>query len=99
MAFTIMTNWILFLLHTLIIHINRQTFDTFLVFRFSDYISGGILAEGLSVARYEKSVPQSLNVELSFQSTAYQTDNEKQGLNDINVLVDRVSIFDTEGNR
>ncbi|XP_025417426.1 pancreatic triacylglycerol lipase-like isoform X2 [Sipha flava] len=64
----------------------------------SDYISGGILAEGLSVAKYDKSVPRNLNVELSFQSLAYQTENEKYGMNNINVLVDRISIFDTEGN-
>lgn len=37
-------------------------------------------------------------VELSFQSLTYQTENEKYGLNIINVLVDRVSIYDTEGN-
>jgi len=67
--------------------------------RHTDYISGGLLAEGLSVARYEKSVQRYLNVELSFQSLAYQTENEKHGLNSIvNVVVDKVSIFDTEGN-
>jgi len=67
--------------------------------RHTDYISGGLLAEGLSVARYEKSVQRYLNVELSFQSLAYQTENEKYGLNGIlNVVVDKVSIFDTEGN-
>lgn len=71
----------------------------FVISRLSDYISGGLLAEGLSVARYEKTVPKSLNVELSFQSLAYQTENEKYGLNDqINVIVDKISIFDTEGN-
>ncbi|VVC40073.1 Hypothetical protein CINCED_3A010000 [Cinara cedri] len=64
----------------------------------ADYISGGILAEGLSAAKYDKSVPKSIPVELSFQSLAYQTENEKYGLNIINVLVDKVSIFDTEGN-
>lgn len=65
----------------------------------TDYILGGLLAEGLSVARYEKSVQRYLNVELSFQSLAYQTENEKQGLDSIvNVIVDKVSIFDTEGN-
>jgi hypothetical protein len=69
-----------------------------LTFRHSDYISGGILAEGLSVAKYDKSVPRNLNVELSFQSLAYQTENEKYGMNNVNVLVDRISIFDTEGN-
>jgi len=67
--------------------------------RHSDYISGGLLAEGLSVAKYEKSVQRYLNVELSFQSLAYQTENEKHGLNsNFNVVVDKVSIFDTEGN-
>lgn len=67
--------------------------------RHTDYISGGLLAEGLSVARYEKSVRKYLNVELSFQSLAYQTENENHGgLNsNINVVVDKVSIFDTEG--
>lgn len=70
----------------------------FFIFRLSDYISGGILAEGLSVARYDKSIPQSLNVELSFQSTAYQTENDNQWLNIVSVLVDRMSVFDTEGN-
>lgn len=67
-------------------------------FRYSDYISGGILAEGLSVAKYDKTVPGNLNVELSFQSLAYQTENEKYGMNNVNILVDRISIFDTEGN-
>lgn len=71
----------------------------FLISRLSDHISGGLLAEGLSVARYEKIVPKILNVELSFQSLAYQMENEKYRLNDqINVIVDKVSIFDTEGN-
>jgi len=66
--------------------------------RHTDYISGGLLAEGLSVAKYEKTVQRYLNVELSFQSLSYQTENEKHGLNSIiNVVVDRVSIFDTEG--
>ncbi|KAL5241245.1 hypothetical protein ACI65C_008655 [Semiaphis heraclei] len=65
----------------------------------TDYISGGLLAEGLSVARYEKSVQKYLNVEMSFQSLAYQTENEKHGLNsNVNVVVDKISIFDTEGN-
>lgn len=68
------------------------------IYRQPDYISGGLSAEGLSVAKYEKSVPTNLNVELSFQSLAYQTENERQGSNVVNVLVDRVSIFDTEGN-
>jgi len=64
-----------------------------------DYISGGLLAEGLSVARYEKSVQKHLNIELSFQSLAYQTENEKYGLSTIiDVVVDKISIFDTEGN-
>jgi len=67
-----------------------------LLFRLSDHISGGLLAEGLSVAMYDKSVPKHFNVELSFQSLAYQTENERHG--PINVLVDRVSVFDTEGN-
>lgn len=66
--------------------------------RNADYISGGILSEGLSVSKYEKSVAKNISVELSFQSLAYQTENEKYGLNIINVLVDRVSVFDTEGN-
>lgn len=69
------------------------------VFRLSDHISGGLLAEGLAVARYEKSVPEYLNVELSFQSLAYQTENEKHyGSDVVNVFVDKVSVFDTEGN-
>lgn len=69
------------------------------VYRQTDYISGGLLAEGLSVARYEKSVQKYLNVEMSFQSLAYQTENEKHGLNsNVNVVVDKISIFDTEGN-
>lgn len=71
----------------------------FSVLRLSDYISGGILSEGLGVARYEKSVPARLNVELSFQSLAYQTENEKlHGSDAVNVFVDKVSVFDTEGN-
>jgi len=68
-------------------------------FRLSDHISGGLLAEGLSVAMYDKSVARHVNVELSFQSLAYQTEHERYGSNAaVNVLVDRVSVFDTEGN-
>jgi len=70
----------------------------FFIFRQPDFISGGILAEGLSVARYDKIVPKTLNIELSFHSLAYQMENDKYGLIIPDVLVDRVFIFDTEGN-
>ncbi|XP_050532433.1 pancreatic triacylglycerol lipase-like [Daktulosphaira vitifoliae] len=64
----------------------------------SDQISGGLLAEGLSVCRYEKPAPQQLNVELSFQSLAYQAETIGPGSTNVTVFVDRLTVYDTEGN-
>lgn len=57
------------------------------------------MAEGLSVSRYEKTVPKMLNVELSFQSSlhTYIDTSDQYELNAIDLLVDRVTVFDTTG--
>lgn len=58
------------------------------------------MAEGLSVARYEMPVPQTLNVELSFQTLlqGYMPGiSDKYAFGAVDVLVDRVSVFDMEG--
>lgn len=57
------------------------------------------MAEGLSVSRYEKSVPKVLNVELSFQSSlhTYLDAADQYDLNAVDLLVDRVTVFDTTG--
>ncbi|XP_050435762.1 pancreatic triacylglycerol lipase-like isoform X2 [Adelges cooleyi] len=64
----------------------------------AEHISGGLLAEGISVSRFQRPTPRQMTVELSFQSLAYQTETETASFSIVPVLVDRLSVFDTEGN-